>query len=113
MTYRGECVKALGIPDETVEKFKKWDFEDTPLVHQYFECIFEKFGFYTKADGFNVSYIHKQVDPNVTHENHGDNNEVHTKIQKCADLEKNDAYAYHAAKCFINENLHLVKKSVN
>lgn len=113
MTYREECVKTLGISAETVEKFKKWDFEDTPLVHRYFECVFEKFGFFTKEGGFNVGNIHQQVDPKVTLENHGDHDETHVKIQKCADLEKGEDYAYRAAKCFINSNLHLVQKSVN
>ncbi|KAL5285381.1 Obp99a.2 family protein [Megaselia abdita] len=112
LAYRDECVKSLSIPAETVEKFKKWDFEDTPLVHQYFACVFEKFGFYTKEGGFNVGFIHKQVDPEVTHENHGEHNELHAKIQKCADIEKSDAYAYNAGKCFMKEQIHLVKKSV-
>ncbi|KAL5284374.1 Obp99a.2 family protein [Megaselia abdita] len=109
IAYRDECVKALDIPAESVEKFKKLEFEDTPLVHKYASCMFEKFGFYTKEDGFNVNFLHKQVDPEVNHDNHGEHNELHHKIQKCVDEGKTCAYT--VGQCLLKEDIQIIKKT--
>ncbi|KAL5284371.1 Obp99a family protein [Megaselia abdita] len=77
LAFKEECMKSLEIPEETAEKLGKSEYEDTPLVHKYLACVFEKFSFYTKEDGFDVSLLHKQVDPEVNHENHGEHNELH------------------------------------
>ncbi|KAL5284372.1 Obp99a.2 family protein [Megaselia abdita] len=101
IAYRDECVKDLDIPEETVEKFKKLEYEDTPLVHKYASCMFEKFGFYTKEDGFDVNFLQKQVDQ----VNQEERDELHDKIQKCVD--EGNTCAYTVGMCLQRENIKL------
>ncbi|XP_037911144.1 general odorant-binding protein 99a-like [Hermetia illucens] len=107
---RGLCVKELNVPDNYVEKFKKWDFQDDETTRCYIKCVLNKMELFDTANGFNVENLVEQLGQNK------DKTEVRTEVTKCSDKneQKSDdcTWAYRGFKCFLSKHLQLVQSSV-
>lgn len=105
--YREECVTKLEVTPETVEEFKKWQFTNEKSAC-YIECIFEKMHLF-EGNTFNVDNLAIQL-------SHGEGNpdELKEGIRACIDetLTDNCQKAFKGFACFKENNLYMIKKSV-
>lgn len=109
-TYRPDCVKSLSIPEELVNKYKKFDFPADDKTKCYISCILKKMGLFNETTGFNVDNAVKQL-------GQGKNEtEVRAAVVKCADKneQKSSAceWAYRGFTCFKTAHLELVQSSL-
>lgn len=104
--YRDECVTKYEISPESVEKFKKWQFED-PKSPQYIECLFEKMHLFVNGN-FEIENLAMQL-------SHGHpTDELKEKIKGCMDDTKTGAdKAFAGFNCFKENNLYMIKRSLN
>nr|UZH23337.1 odorant binding protein 99b [Anastrepha ludens] len=109
---RKQCVSKLSIPDDLVEKYRKWEYPDDEKSRCFLKCIFEQFGLYDDEKGFDIHKIHHQLEGDKV-DHSGD---VHAKIENCAkegaDAADACTRAYRGITCFFKNNLSLVKQSV-
>lgn len=125
--YRDACKTELSIPDETIEQFKKWTFDDDKSAC-YIHCVFKHMDLYDDESGFHVSFLahsflrHKsektyaqQVDNLVTQLGQGRTDDVRTSVEGCVDNTITDhcERAFAGFKCFSKNNLRMIKSSVN
>ncbi|XP_062534215.1 general odorant-binding protein 99a-like [Armigeres subalbatus] len=109
LQYRTECVSALNVPAEYVEKFKKWEFPEDDTTKCYIKCVFNKMQLFEDTEGPLVDNLVQQLA-------HGrDADEVRTEVLKCVDKNTdNNAchWAYRGFQCFQKNNLSLIKASI-
>lgn len=108
--YRPQCVTSLSIPDDLVNKYKKFEFPGDDKTKCYISCILKKMNLFDEKTGFNVDNAVKQL-------GQGKNQtEVRAAVVKCAD--KNDQksnaceWAYRGFNCFKAAHLELVQSSL-
>ncbi|CRK91656.1 CLUMA_CG005306, isoform A, partial [Clunio marinus] len=105
--YRDLCKTELTIPDEDIEKFKKWDFtsERSPC---YINCVFRHMHLYDNETGFQIDNLVKQL-------GQGRTDNIRPDIEKCIDntVTDNCQRAFKGFQCFGKNNLQMIKSSVN
>lgn len=109
-SYRPECVTSLGISEELVNEYKKFNFSNDEKTQCYINCIFKKMGLFDEKDGFNIDRLVKQL-------SQGKNETViRPEVVKCADKNPNKtnacSWAYRGFTCFKTAHLDLVQASV-
>ncbi|XP_061389508.1 general odorant-binding protein 99a-like [Musca vetustissima] len=113
--FREECGKQLNVPADKLEKYKSWEYPNDEVTRCYMKCVFEKFGFFDETHGFNPYLVHHQLAGGHEPIDHSD--EIHQKIDMCADhnTEKSDActWAYRGGMCFLQNHLKLVQDSIH
>ncbi|XP_055632156.1 general odorant-binding protein 99a-like [Toxorhynchites rutilus septentrionalis] len=109
LRYRSECASSLNIPEETVEKYKKWEFPEEDSTKCYIKCVFNKMHLFDDTTGPNVDNLVQQLA-------HGrDADEVRAEVVKCVDKNTDDNachWAFRGFKCFQKNNLQLIKSSI-
>lgn len=108
--YRPECATSLGISDDLVTEYKKWNFPNDEKTQCYINCIFKKMGLFDETNGFDVEHLVKQL-------GQGKNEtEIRPEVVKCADKNPNKstacAWAFRGFNCFKNAHLNLIQTSV-
>jgi hypothetical protein len=105
--YRDACKAELGIPDEEIEQFKKWKFTSDHSAC-YINCVFRHMELYDNTKGFNVENLEVQLGQGRTESIRGD-------IEKCIDntIADNCQRAFKGFQCFSENNLQMIKSSVN
>ncbi|XP_005186856.1 general odorant-binding protein 99b [Musca domestica] len=113
--FRDECGKQLDVPADKMEKYKAWEYPNDEITRCYMKCVFEKFGFFDETHGFNPYLVHHQLAGGHEPVDHSD--EIHQKIDLCADKnsQKSDActWAYRGGMCFLANHLKLVQDSIH
>lgn len=109
--FRTECGKELNLPNERLEKFKKWEFGEDEETKCYIRCVFKKFPIFDDKTGPIVDNLVKQL-------SHGGNKtqeELRADITKCVDAKKDNenecSWAWRGFTCFKAANLQLIRDS--
>ncbi|CAG9808272.1 unnamed protein product [Chironomus riparius] len=105
--YREECKDELNIPQESIDNFKNWKFENDDHSACYIECIFKKMGLVNDGQ-FNVDVIAEKLSSeDKTAE------ELKPDIESCIDNTITDSCKriFKGFACFKENNLYRIKAS--
>lgn len=103
---RTACVTKHDVPEDTLAKYKTWNFPDDELTRSYVTCIFKEFGLFCDHEGFHVDRLVLQF--KTAH-----SVDIQPVVEKCiaktdADT-TNELWVFRAFKCFTAEHLPLVR----
>lgn len=103
---RQACVAKLNVPEETLVKYKAWNFTDDELTRSYITCVFKEFGLFCDHEGFHIDRLVLQFKS-------GDDDDIQSRIERCTNKTDadttNELWVFRAFKCFTADNLALVK----
>lgn len=93
-----ECAEESGVSREAVLSARKGDFQDEPLLKQYFFCINKKSQIQNEAGEYKTDVIRKGLTELFNAE------EANRIIEKCARIQDTPLNtAFQSSKCFYNE----------
>ncbi|KAH8416657.1 hypothetical protein KR222_001737, partial [Zaprionus bogoriensis] len=112
-TYRNECAKELLVPDELLEQYRNFEYEEDAKAYCYLKCALTKLDLFDSEKGFNVANTLIQL-------THGNPDQapstLKTEIMKCFDQNEQGSnaceWAYRGATCLLHNNLDLIKRSL-